>query len=187
MSLNFSQVKSLTIPEGKVKSITRKSDGLLLWKSGYKNWARFSTEADGVTIYNNGLGYKNGYRIRSGGAEGVTDIATCTGFIPAKAGDIIRWTGCDAMSSSTANAINVYTDGKENLGQVVANTPSSGYGIFAPSGQYYNYGWLSVVENPTGQYLWVVPPHPDIRFIRLTGETGGDGSELIITVNQEIK
>lgn len=185
--MDFSAVKSFTIPEGNVIEV--KAGSVVIWKKpdDMKNWARLSTEADGVTIYNNGLGYKNGYRIRSGGAEGATDIATCTGFIPAKAGDIIRWTGCDAMESSTANAINVYTDGKENLGQVVSNTPSSGYGIFAPSGQYYNYGWLSVVENPTGQYSWVIPPHPDIRFIRLTGKTGGDGSSLIITVNQEIK
>ena len=34
-----------------------------------KNWVPYSTEADGITIYNDGLGYKEGYRLSSSGAE----------------------------------------------------------------------------------------------------------------------
>jgi hypothetical protein len=46
-----------------------------------------STEKDGITIYNGGLGYKNGYRVRSGGAEVTQQSAVCTGFIPFVKGD----------------------------------------------------------------------------------------------------
>ena len=62
----FSDLKSLTVPEGEVTKIA--VGGVTIWEN-MKNWVKFSTEADGVTIYNGGLGYKNGYRVRSGGAE----------------------------------------------------------------------------------------------------------------------
>ena len=73
--IDFTGVKAITIPEGKVKKIT--SNGVVLWKGGHTNLVPLSTEADGVTIYNGGLGYKNGYRIRSGGAEGATGVGSC--------------------------------------------------------------------------------------------------------------
>ena len=185
MSLNFSQVKSLTIPEGKAKYITRKSDGLLLWKSGYKNWVPYSTEADGVTIYNGGLGYKNGYRVRSGGAEGASENASCSGFFPLKAGDTVRMSGYDALNAAAENAINVYDSSKTNLGQAVANYANAGHGIFGSGGSGYGYGWNTVVENPSGVYVWVAPPVADIAFMRVTGLTK-DGSKMIVTVNEEI-
>ena len=67
MSVDFSKIKSVTIPEGRVKKILQ--GAVVLWKSGFKNWVFNSLESGGNAIYNNGLGYKIGYRIRSGGAE----------------------------------------------------------------------------------------------------------------------
>ena len=57
--IDFTGVKSISIPEGIVKQITRKSDGVILFKSGPKNWIPYSTTTDGKTIFNGGLGYKN--------------------------------------------------------------------------------------------------------------------------------
>lgn len=183
--MDFSAVKSITIPEGKVIEI--KAGGVVIWKKpdDMKNWARFSTEADGVTIYNNGLGYKDGYRIRSGGAEGTTSSGSCTGFIPLKAGDVVRMSGYNALTNSSENAINVFDSTKTNIGQAVAN--ATGYGIFSYEGVAYGYGWDSVTENPTGVYVWVAPPVADIAFMRVSGRTNKEGSKMIITVNQEIK
>ncbi len=179
----FSDLKSLTIPEGEVTKIA--VGGVTIWEN-MKNWVKFSTEADGVTIYNGGLGYKDGYRIRSGGAEASIDGASCTGFIPLKAGDVVRMSGYDALYDGSQNAINVYNADKENLGQAVGNAAASGYGIFANSGSYPSYGWASVTENPDGVYVWVAPPHDPIAFMRVTGYTLDEGSKMIVTVNQEI-
>lgn len=182
----FSDLKKLVIPEGEVNKIT--VGGVTIWEN-MKNWARFSTEADGVTIYNGGLGYKDGYRVRSGGAEASQNGASCTGFIPLKAGDVVRMSGYDALYDGAQNAINVYNADKENLGQAVANYPANGYGIFAGGASYPSYGWASVTENPDGVYVWVAPPYDAIAFMRVTGFTDyttNDGSKMIITVNQEI-
>lgn len=181
----FSNLKALTIPEGNVVKIS--TGGVTLWEKPQemKNWARYSTEADGVTIYNNGLGYKDGCRIRSGGAESTSTYGSCTGFIPLKAGDVVRMSGYDALEAAVENAINVFDSAKTNLGQAVANNVY-GYGIFASGGSAHEYGWNTVTENPTGVYCWTCPPDPTITFMRVTGRTYNEGSKMIITVNQEI-
>nr|DAW83459.1 MAG TPA: hypothetical protein [Caudoviricetes sp.] len=48
-----------------------------------------STEDNGQP-YNNGLGYKLGYRTNSEGLESVSEGSACTGFIPAVMGDTVR-------------------------------------------------------------------------------------------------
>lgn len=152
-----------------------------------KNWVKYSTESDGTTIYNGGLGYKDGYRVRSGGAEATNDYSTVTGYIPAKAGDVIRIGGANFAGTTTSNAINVSDASFTNIGQVVGNV-STGYGIFAST--YSSYGYASVVEESTGIFKWVVPPDSSIAYIRVTAETYSDGSahgeNLIVTVNEEI-
>ena len=177
--------KEITIPEGKVIKITD-SNGVVLWKKPelLKNWVPYSINSDG-TIYNNGLGYKEGYRVRSGGAETTQSTSTITGFIPLRGGDVVRISGADFMSQKygAGNAINVSDESFTNIGQVVTNMAGSGYGIFAST--YASYGFASVVQESEKVYKWVAPPSEDIKYMRITAETkNGDG--LIVSVNQEI-
>lgn len=153
----------------------------------YKNWARYSTESDDVTIYNSGQGYKDGYRVRSGGAEQAQNDGSCTGFIPVKAGDVIRLSGYDLTAVTAANAINIFDANHTNLGQVVANSATVGYGILQSTWKNYNWGNAGgVKESQSGVYTWVVPPDPSIAYIRVTGKTGGTGASMIVTVNEEL-
>ena len=180
--LDFAGVKSITIPEGKVKKITRKSDGFMLWKGGYTNQVPLSTTEDGKTIYN-GTGYKNGYRIRSGGLEAVTTAGSCTGFIKVTAGDVVRLSGdYDIKAVCTENAINVADINRNNLGQIVANNSDS-YGCFQSKGE----NWDDVISEGNGVYYWIVPSGYGIEYIRVTGYTKADGSKMIVTINEEIE
>lgn len=181
--MDFSNITGITTPEGDVVKI--EVGNTVLWEAvTYKNWVKYSTEADDITIYNGGLGYKDGYRIRSGGLEGEASNASHTGYIPIKAGYVVYMSGYPVLNNTTANAINVYDSTHTNIGQAVGNMPSNGYGIFAST--YKAYGWNSVTEISTGVYKWVVPPDEDIAYIRVTGDTAGDGSKMIVTVNEEI-
>lgn len=180
--IDFSQLKSITIPEGEVAQIT--VNGEIVWKGGHTNLVPLSMTEDGKTIYNGGKGYKDGYRVRSGGGEGEFASASCTGYIPIKAGDVVRWKGVTLVRGGADNAINVFDSSYTNIGQVVQNS-DPGYGIFAESA-YVNYNWRSVTESPYGVLNWVVPPNASIAFMRLTGRTMGDGKNLIVTVNEEI-
>lgn len=184
--MDFSNLKSLTIPEGEVKEIS--VGGVVIWKSGYTNFVPLSTEADGKTIYNNGLGYKDGYRIRSGGAEGTDSNASHTGFIPIKGGNIVRFSGYDASEVTVANAINVYDANHAVLGQITSSASTYGYGFFQNTWIEYNWNNAKgVKEEKTGIYVWTVPPDASIAYMRVTGYTGGDGSKMIVTVNEEIE
>ena len=181
--MNFASIKAITIPQGDVKMLH--IDGALVWQveitPAYTNQVLISTEADGATIYNGGLGYKNGYRIRSGGAEAAQNMSCCTGFIPVKAGDIVRLSGYDVKYVSNGNAINVSDASYTNLGQIVANSSWSS-GIF--SGSEYN--WDEVILEKDNVYYWVVPDGYDIAYIRVTGYTD-TGENMIVTINEEIK
>lgn len=156
--------------------------------NGYKNWVRYATESDGVTIYNDGLGYKDGYRIRSGGELIEADGSSCTGFIPVKAGDVVRMAGYDFNHVSAQNTINAYAADFGHWGQAAINNAEGGYGQF--STVWKEYGWSSCFENPVGVLNWIAPPDVDnvkIAYIRVTGIVESGGSEMIITVNEEIK
>lgn len=163
--------------------------GRMIWEAvTLKNWVKLSTESDGQTIYNGGLGYKNGYRIRSGGAETTASNTACTGFIKVDPGDVIRLSGWDLMTSGSQNAINVSGSDFANLGQITAQ--GSNYGIFTQS-EYSAYRWASIVEESTGVWRWIVPPADSgVAYIRVSGykaSSSNPGADMIITINEEIK
>lgn len=88
--IDFSTVKSITIPEGKVKRIL--SGTTVLWKGGPNNLLPKATDLDRVSIYNI-IGYKTGTRLSSSGSTADKDGMCTSGFIPAVAGDVLRIDG----------------------------------------------------------------------------------------------
>ena len=178
--MDFTNIKSIVIPEG--KAIQIEVDGIIVWKSGPKNWVKYSTTEDGVTIYNEGKGYKEGWRVSSTGPEKVHDGGVCTGYIPVKAGDIIRLSGWTVMAMNGGNAINVYNNAFTNLGQAAGNWQDGGYGIIIDT--YRDHAYQSITEETPGVYRWIVPPSDDIVYIRVSAYTD-NGSKMIVTVNEE--
>lgn len=181
----FSSIKAITIPEGKVAKIA--VNGVTLWEepASYKNWVLYSTEADSETIYNSGLGYKDGYRVRSGGAEGSSTYCTCTGYIPYNQGDKLYiyppFTGLN-----TENAINFYDSDFKCLGQIT--DAGNAYG-------FCNSTFKTKVENGVSVLdisAVTVSGVADVAHVRITNRiksTGAaiqSGAEMIITKNEEI-
>ena len=185
--MDLSAYKQLKIGGVALKKLT--INGVLAWKSGYTNQVLQSLNADG-TSYNGGLGYKNGYRIRSGGQESdsvYSDRAACTGFIPIKGGDTVRFSGWTMEYSNNGNALNAYDATHGHLGQWTQG--KSSYGIF--SGAYSAYSYSSLVQENTGVWKWVAPPAASgIAYIRVTGMDSTMtqiGAKMIITINEEIE
>lgn len=148
----------------------------------FTNQVPISIDTDG-SIYNT-VGYKEGYRIRSGGAETTsTNTCACTGYIPVHGNDVIRISGTDFLSVVAENAINVSDVNFTNLGQLAANA-GNGYGIINTT--YKDYNFSSIKEETNGVYKWIVPPSESgIAFIRITAKTT-DVSQFIVTINEEI-
>lgn len=174
----FSSIKNWAIPEGKVVKV--ESDGVVIWKepSSLKNWVKYSTESDGKTIYNDGLGYKVGYRIRSGGAESASTYGVCIGFIPLKVGDVLSiypaFTG-----RNTENTINFYDSSFSNLGQVTDSGSYSGI---------CNSSYKTSVVNGVSTLTLNSSHNSNIAYVRIGHYTSAtsNGEDIIITVNQEI-
>jgi hypothetical protein len=188
--MDLTKLKKLSIGGVELKQLF--INGVQVWKSGYKNWVRHSTEADGSTIYNGGLGYKEGYRIRSGGTEATSDRGVCTGFIPFKKGDILRI--YPAFSGqNTVNTLNFADASFTNLGQY--NDNGGTYGICTEDNTWRT-GIATEVGDITVIDISVVSNGANIAYVRLTHSWYSNGagtwphvtsgSELIVTVNEEI-
>lgn len=181
--IDFTTIKKLSIESVELKQLF--IDGVQVWKSGYKNWVPLSIDTDG-SIYNGGLGYKNGYRLRSGGAEGALQNAACTGFIKVNPGDVIRIAGWPFEGSGSGNGINASDSSFTNIGQAATN---GSYGIFAGAYSAYNYE-NGVIKERDYVYRWVVPPAASaVAYIRITGWDNVNnlvGSDMIVTINEEI-
>lgn len=153
---------------------------------GTTNWALNSMNVDGTT-YNNGLGYKDGYRVRSGGEEASQSTAVCTGYIPFKKGDTLRIYP-PFSGKNTENAINFVDANFTNLGQITDNGGGA-YGICV--GHYNLYRPTTVGGVST---LTFTEEHDDnIAYVRVTHYKTSSGianygvktgSEMIITVNE---
>lgn len=185
--MDFTTLKKLNI--GGIGLVQLFINGVQVWKSGPKNWVKYSTEADGVTIYNGGLGYKDGYRVRSGGAEGAQVTASCIGFIPFKKGDVLRiypaFTGMNAV-----NAINFADASFTNLGQ---RTDNGGcYGICSTNSNLWK-ECETAVDGVSVVDISDIPNAGDVAYVRISNNIGDighkitTGADMIVTVNEEIK
>lgn len=172
--MDIRTLKNMIIPEGSVKRILCGST--VLWErvTELKNWARCSINADG-SIYNNGKGYKTGYRVRSGGAEGASDYCVCTGFIPFKSGETL----CISppfFGGNVDNAINFADANFNNLGQIV--DAGTAYGICTSAYK------SSVVDGKS--VLTLDDRHSaDIAYVRITHNTvtTNNGEDLVVTIS----
>lgn len=182
--LDFSQVKAVAIPEGDVIKI--EVSGVVIWKKGPTNRVPLSINADG-SIYN-GTGYKNGYRVRSGGLEAAESVSACTGFIKVSPGDVVRFSGAPWFEgTSSSNALNAADASFTNIGQFTMGQ-NARYGIFESA--YKSYAASSIVEEKTGVWRWVVPPAASgVAYIRISASgitNGAPGAKMIVTINEEI-
>lgn len=170
--MNVADVKKLTIPEGEVVRIL--SGDTVLWQkhtTPYTNLLPLATDTDRTTVYN-GCGFLPGYRISSSGAVTVHGGEMCaTGFIPAKAGDVLRVQGFDYVSGTSYYVI-AYDASNTKTGYKVLNAYPGCY-----------------------QSTWVSPGYFEITLDAATFGSGFNAvrvtvrnltADSIITVNEPI-
>lgn len=83
----------------------------------YTNWLPLATDTDRKTVFNNGLGYINGYRLNSSGVQTSCSGMMVTGFIPVKYGDIIRLKGVAPSTTTYSNNFCFYDSTNTHLAQ----------------------------------------------------------------------
>lgn len=160
----------------------------------YINQIPLSTDSNGA-IYNGGLGYKNGFRISSSGGEKANASSFVTGFIPVKAGDVIRFSG--AYIAGEGGILNSYMY-KADRTQVTGSTTIDGgpvyYNPITPYNFFVNtnkertralYGPMEIDETNQRVLSMTIPNTGGIAYARFT-LNAADGANAIITINEEI-
>lgn len=169
-------------------------NGIQVWKSGFKNWVLFSIDTDG-SIYQNGKGYLDGYRLSSSGSISAQGNTVTTGFIPCTSTDLIRMAGVTWKSETGYSYLAFYDANFSLLGSLncyAKSANSSGYasarrGIVA----FKNSGYAEADIHPREENGVVIFDHytfssdaNKVAYFRLSGR--GKGSDMIVTVNEEI-
>lgn len=160
----------------------------------YINQIPLSTDSNGA-IYNGGLGYKNGFRISSSGGESANASSFITGFIPVKAGDVIRFSGAyiagegGILNNYMYKADRTHVQGSTTIdGVSISYNPLTPYSFFAsPKKETVRalYGPAEIDETNQRVLSMTIPNTGEIAYARFT-LNAADGANAIITINEEI-
>ena len=191
----FANIKSIIIPEGKVKQI--KSGSTLIWKKleeilvEIKNWLSEATDLDRTTIYGgdyNGDGKPDGYKTKtrlssSSGGTTTADGMCASGLIPAQPGDVIRIKGTTPKYSTASymmtfklvNGVNTMV-----ASQSISQQGNPAYWVTNSTSKdwcSYENGILKItlLESKFGS-----------DFDRIRFSAGTIDNSTIVTINQEI-
>lgn len=160
----------------------------------YINWIKRSVEADG-TPYNGGQGWKANTRLSSSGAESTSDAAgmECTGFIPFKRGDVIRFSGI-TMNRNSTNANRCYfiqyKDNDSGEKEMLKSWVVSGFNYAITQGWVLADADGNITQINTADFAdesnteATVPIYTTAQYFRISADEINDDS--IITINQEI-
>lgn len=174
----FSNIKAITIPEGVVKKISVGNS--IIWEepSSYKNWVPYSIDTDGSIF--NGTGWIGKTRLSSSGATKDANYASVTGYIPAKAGDVVRIAGTYWLSSDyqSTNYVCTYDS---NFAFIAAVNCAGSYGGGTVSGDS-NVAEVILKNTSTIAYIRVSSSDASGNSVGVDGP----GNNLIVTINEEI-
>lgn len=173
--MDFSNVKKITISAGEVKQI--EIDGVVVWKGGYTNLVPTSIDKDGSVF--NGTGYKDGYRNNSSGTLTASAGSTCSGLIKAKAGDIIRVAGVKWRRENEYSYFSVFDESFNKLGTV------NSFNSTAPTHVTGVTNKANTTINGDVEGITTITTSADFSYFRISA--GGNGADMIITVNEEIE
>lgn len=164
--------KLYVLPDGMIYAYMHTTDAL------YTNQIANSVDENG-NPYNNGKGWKSGYRLNSSGTETASSVDSVTGFIPVKYGDVVRFKNFPYIPNAEGTGyIAIYT---ANLG-MITSAQSKHFGDNAYFFRPYT------VDEETGHITSVTLAseyeNPGYAYIRISAP-GLDGT-AVITVNEEI-
>lgn len=151
-------------------AVTAETEGA---KPPYTNLVPTSIDTDG-TVYNS-TGYMNGKRLSSSGAVKDLSTSAVTGFIKAKAGDVVRLGGVVLANDPSSCYICAYNSNFELVGAKTV------------SGSAYSTDPATIVWDGT-VCTYTLANVSTIAYIRINAvcNNGPNGANMIVTVNEEI-
>ena len=176
--MDFSGVKSITIPEGSVKKIT--ANGVTLWeKISYTNLIPLAVGSDGKP-YNNGQGWKTGYRLNSSGVETAANLIEVTGFMPCEKTDFLYFANMTFAKTGDGKDYTYIATYDSNKNKLTSSKVSS---LAASVTEWDSKG--NLVRLDMEKYIYLNNSSWQPKFFRISGYDINSNS--IITRNQPIE
>lgn len=172
--MDLRQYKGISIGGVELKKLA--IDGVEIWRKRYTNWVPKSIDTDG-SIYD-GDGWIAKKRLSSSGVLKDVDYTSATGFIPAKANDVVRIGGCYWMNT-VEQSTNYVCSYDANFNFIKAVNCLGGYGGGTVSGDE-NVAVVKLLNNTSIAYIRVSAKDDTYT------EINGPGAQMIVTINEEI-
>lgn len=154
----------------------------------YTNRLPLAVDSDG-NAYNGGKGWKADTRLNSSGAEVSQPGIACTGFIPVKRGDILRFRNFGFIPNSDVKNYQytaIYDSNKTKLDAFISTAIQGNYGINDINGVAYDDAGNMILLRTDALDLSQPYTFPEnTAFVRFSAKEITD--DTIITVNEEIK
>ena len=180
MAINFENLSALSTPNGKVHEIFHNDDLLFLKEESFVNRVPYSIDTDGSVF--NGCGYLNGYRLKSTGEIAEQDNSCVTGFIRARAGEIVEFSGAKWLYDE----VDRYDVGSDRICYLTIydknfNHIDSSQNSNDPA--YWDIG--EITKNLLNDVKTITLPNDNnIYYIRIN--CLGDGANLVLTIRETL-
>lgn len=163
--------------------------GTLDTSPGYTNMLLRAVDADG-NPYNGGQGWKTNTRLNSSGVESTSSAEgmECTGFIPFKRGDVIRFSGI-TMNKDNANSSRSYFIQYDSNKTMLKQWIVAGFNDAIKNGSVLTDADGNIRQINTGMFPDEnsgdgFPIYTNAAFFRISADE--INADSIITINQEI-
>lgn len=163
------------------------SEGTIVVK--YTNQVPISIDTNG-TVFNN-TGYMDGYRLSSTGATKETDHSTVSGYIPAKAGDVVRIGGVAwRTNTNSSNYICAYDISFNFIGAITGNDVNYGTIIYSSVSTELDTKYTEItLKEDVSNIAYIRVSTTGSTNVSLDGNgnyNGEVGANMIVTINEEI-
>lgn len=175
--MDLSAYKRISINGIPMKKITL--GGVVAWKRPAINQVPLSIDTDGSIF--NGKGYIEGYRLSSSGSLSAQDDTITTGFIPCKAGDVIRMSGVSWRPLSSGFCYLMFF--KEDF-SVLGSVNEEDDGANYYRGNVANTTAITTADGITTFQPVFSADAAKVAYFRINGY--GAGADMVVTVNEEI-
>lgn len=181
--MDFSGLKSLTIPEGSVKKIT--ANGVTLWeKISFTNLLPLSIGSD-KKPYNNGQGWKANTRLNSSGTETTQANIEVTGFMPVKRTDIVYLSGITIPYNGSNKNYQYFVLYDSSFKKIIGPKVDSNIGGWGATKYDSANNLIEInIDKFFDYYQTAVSTRDTVAYFRFSAEEITNDS--IVTVNQPI-
>ena len=189
--IDFTGIKAITIPEGKVKQIVRKSDGAVLW-AGITNWITKAINTDGTPYRgaNGEVGYKTGFRFNTANTETSGSAYSVTGYIPVIPKDMLYFSkGCMPTPSGRDIRMVLYDSSFNLLGGAstldMYNSRTSSQ-LISEGLSFHNDNSLATMTPYALRYWVTLAKANQTAYVRFSTYTTAISANAVITKNEPL-